>query len=554
MMGAEGEAGTEASASPSPASRIYHPANLKIRLGCVAGWRRSALLGGLGVAAAMALPPVYGLPLLIPAFVGLLWTVETSPGPVRAFSAGWWFGFGYFAAGLAWISFAFFVDAAKYDWLAPFAVAGMAAGMALFPAAATILSYLVFKRRLTALGRVLVFGALWMLAEWVRGWVLTGFPWNLLGTVWVFSDPMIQLAALTGVYGLSLLGVVAAAMPAVLAEPVSGGGKERNRWMPVLAAAGVLALVWAGGEWRLAGAGNDTVPGVRLRLVQPNVPQKQKWKRELRRGHVLKQLEMSNRPAPSGWSPTHVIWPETAVPFVISGPSQLTRTLGRAAPRGGMVIVGIPRTAGAGTASKKMFNSLLAIDSQGRIKDVYDKHHLVPFGEYVPFRSVLPLGKLTAGRQDFSPGPGIRTLVLDGLPPFSPLICFEVIFPGRVAEKNNSPQWMLNITNDAWFGFSSGPYQHFAAARLRAVEEGLPLVRVANTGISGVIDPYGRVQRRLGLGQEGVIDSPLPVENTYNSLFSRLGHWMTGLIFIMAFGFGFLLTPIGSLGKDRQTG
>ncbi|HIM41328.1 MAG TPA: apolipoprotein N-acyltransferase, partial [Rhodospirillales bacterium] len=197
-MGAEGEAGTEASASPSPASRIYHPANLKIRLGRVAGWRRSALLGGLGVAAAMALPPVYGLPLLIPAFVGLLWTVETSPGPVRAFSAGWWFGFGYFAAGLAWISFAFLVDAAKYDWLAPFAVAGMAAGMALFPAAATILSYLVFKRRLTALGRVLVFGALWMLAEWMRGWVLTGFPWNLLGTVWVFSDPMIQLAALTG--------------------------------------------------------------------------------------------------------------------------------------------------------------------------------------------------------------------------------------------------------------------------------------------------------------------------------------------------------------------
>ena len=200
-MEAEGEAGT----ADSPRHRW---ANLKIRLGRVAGWRRSALLGGLGVAAAMALPPVYGLPLLIPAFVGLLWAVETSPGPGRAFSAGWWFGFGHFAAGLAWISFAFLVDAPRYGWLAPFAVAGMAAGMALFPAAAAILSYLVFKRRLTALGRVLVFGALWMLAEWLRGWVLTGVPWNLLGTVWVFSDAMIQLAALTGVYGLSLLTVM----------------------------------------------------------------------------------------------------------------------------------------------------------------------------------------------------------------------------------------------------------------------------------------------------------------------------------------------------------
>ena len=545
-MATKGEAGTAA----SPKHRWTH---LKIRLAGLTGWRRSALLVGLGVAAAMALPPVYGLPLLIPAFVGLLWAVETSPGPGRAFSAGWWFGVGHFAAGLAWISFAFLVDAPRYGWMAPFAVAGMAAGMALFPAAAAILGYLVFERRLTALGRVLVFGAMWMLTEWVRGWVLTGFPWNLLGTVWVFSDAMIQLAALTGVYGLSLLAVVAAAMPAVLAEPVSGGGGERNRWMPVLAAAGVLALVWAGGEWRLAGAGNDTVPGVRLRLVQPNIPQNQKWKRELRWGHVLKQLEMSNRPAPPGRSPTHVIWAETAVPFVISGPSQLTRAVGRAAPPGGMVIVGAPRTAGSGEASKELFNSVLAIDSQGRIKDVYDKHHLVPFGEYVPLRSVLPVGKLTAGRQDFSPGPGIRTLVLDGLPPFSPLICYEVIFPGRVAEKNNPPQWLLNLTNDAWFGFSSGPYQHFAAARLRAVEEGLPLVRVANTGISGVIDPYGRVVRRLGLGQEGIIDSPLPVETAYNPPFSRLGPWMTGLIFIMAFGFGFLLTPIGPLGEDLDS-
>jgi apolipoprotein N-acyltransferase len=367
---------------------------------------------------------------------------------------------------------------------------------------------------------------------------------------------MVQLAALTGVFGLSLLAVVVAAMPAVLAEPATGEPQGRRRWMPVLVSAGVLALVWAGGEWRLAGAGNETVPGVRLRLVQPNIPQNQKWKQELRRGHVLKQLELSNRPAPSGLSPTHVIWAETAVPFVVSGPgtdpSPLTQAIGRAAPPGGFVIVGAPRSAGAGTASKKLFNSLLAIDSDGRIKDAYDKHHLVPFGEYVPLRSVLPVEKLTAGRQDFSPGPGVRTIDLDGLPAFSPLICYEVIFSGRVIKKNNRPRWLLNLTNDAWFGFSSGPYQHFAAARLRAVEEGLPLVRVANTGISGIVDSHGRIVRQLGLGQEGIIDGPLPVETAYKPPFSRLGPWMSGLIFIMAMGIGFLLTPKDSSRGNRK--
>ncbi len=518
---------------------------LKSRLSESRGWRRPALTGGLGVLAALALPPVYLVPLLIPAFVGLLWLIADSPTPAKAFSDGWWFGFGHSAAALSWIGIAFTVDAARYGWMAPFAVAGMAAGMALFPAAAAALSSLAFgKRRLNAIGRVIVFAGLWTAMEWTRGWVLTGFPWNLMGTVWAWSDAMIQLAAVTGVYGLSLLTVGVAAMPAVLAETGPGDdGRRRRAAVPVVAAFALLGAVWAGGQARLSWAPDETVAGVRLRLVQPNIPQALKWKRELRQEHVLKQLKMSKQPADHGPPPTHVIWAETAVPYFLAETPALAETLGRGAPLGGMIITGAPRTTPAGIVPKRFWNSLHAIDSQGRIRGTYDKHHLVPFGEYVPFRGILPFGKLTAGRQDFSPGPGVQTLEWPGLPPVSPLICYEAIFPGRVADAENRPHWLLNLTNDAWFGFSSGPYQHFAASRLRAVEEGLPLVRVANTGISGVIDAYGRVLHRLGLGREGIIDSPLPAALGGTTPFALLGDWMTIMVIIMALVMGFLLTP-----------
>ncbi len=511
---------------------------LKLRLLAVTGWRRAAALAGLGILAALALPPLYFLPLLFPAFTGLVWRVEGEKSAAQAFVSGWWFGFGLGAAGLSWIGFAFFVDAARFGWLAPFAIGGMAAGLAIFSGLTAFFAWLVFsKRDLNSFGRVLVFAALWVAMEWMRGWVLTGFPWNLMGTVWVVSDSMMQLAAITGVYGLSLLSVAVAAMPAVLAE--------ENKRHSVIAIGLVLlvpAVVWGGGRIYLAGAGEKFVPGVRLRLVQPNIPQALKWRPELRRGHVEKQLKLSRMPPISGLSPTHIIWPETAVPFFLERTPGLTQALAAAVPPGGLIIFGAPRASLPGKTPYRIWNSLYAVDAKARVRATYDKFHLVPFGEYVPLKNFLPVKKLTAGRTDFSPGPGLATISVQGLPRFSPLICYEVIFPGRVAKKTNRPQWLLNLTNDAWFGRSSGPYQHFAASRLRAVEEGLPLVRVANTGISGVIDAYGRVVRRLDLGEDGVIDSPLPVERASQTVFSLLGHWMTLLILIMALGAGFLLT------------
>ena len=518
--------------------KLTSVSDVKAFLKKLVGWRRWVVLSVLGIMAALALPPLYLLPFMIPAFCCLFWVLEDSLSPgsghlLAAFRDGWWFGFGFSAAGLHWIGFAFFVDATQYGFLAPLAIVGMAGGMAFFPALVALLSNWIFSRcKLSTMGRILVFSALWTASEWSRETLFTGFPWNAIGTVWVVSDSIMQLAALTGVYGLSILAVVLATMPVILAE-------TDVRWPPLAIVIFITCLIWVAGDWRLLQASDKVVPGVHLRLVQPNIPQALKWKPELRRGHVLKQLALSRALGDDGKEPTHVIWAETAVPYIIDKTPGLSKTLGLAAPPGGLLLTGAPRSSIKGSSPLNLWNSLLAINHQGEIIATYDKFHLVPFGEYVPLRNFLPVNKLTAGRQDFSPGPGPQTLKLNGLPPVSILICYEVIFSGRVVAKER-PAWLLNITNDGWFGFTSGPYQHFAAARLRSVEEGLPLVRVANTGISGVIDGYGRVLQSLGLGQEGFIDSSLPAALDLSTPFSRLGNGMTCFLILLTLGAGLI--------------
>ncbi len=486
----------------------------------------AVLLGALG---ALAMPPVHALPVLLVSLPALVWLMDGARTRRAAFGAGWWWGLGHFSAGFYWISHALLIEPEKFGWMIPFAVFGLGGVIAVFVGLATLGTWMT---RTQGWGRILVLAALWTLFEWLRSWVLTGFPWNLLGSVWVAVPPVMQFAALLGTYGLSLLTVLALAMPAVLADPPG----PRRHWRPVVASALLLVAVAAWGVARLAGAGTDMVEGVTLRLVQAHVDQANKWAPEQRARHLQQHLELSRGP---GWDKvTHVIWPETATPYLLDWDENARAALSSVAPPDGLVITGVPRTTGPGVEPYQVWNSLQAVNGGAQLVGSFDKFHLVPFGEYVPLRGLLPLAKITHGSTDFSAGPGPQTVTLPGLPPVSPLICYEVIFPAAVvSDQSGRAKWLLNLTNDGWFGISAGPHQHFASSRLRAVEEGLPLVRAANTGISAVVDPYGRIVARLGLGQRGVVDAPLPKELAETTTYGRTGNAgvliLLGLTFLM---------------------
>ncbi len=479
--------------------------NLRQNTAELSGWRARGLAALLGALATLALPPVHLVFLLVPAFAGWLWMLAGARNWRAAFAVGWWFGLGHFATGLYWIANALLVYPEKFAWLVPFAIIGLAGVVAVFPALAAVVVRAIGRR---GIGGVLVLAVAWTAAEWLRSWIFTGFPWNLIGTVWVFDDAMIQSAALFGTFGLSLMTVAIAAMPAVLGETRVS---RRHATVALCCAFGLLVAAWVGGTVRLSDATVANVADVTLRLVQPNIPQKLKWNRDLRDRNLAEQVALSRRKATDGLVPSHVIWAETAATFFLGHDEERRNFLAKAVPPGGLLITGAPRRTPPGDQPYRVWNSLQALDGSGKIVGGYDKFHLVPFGEYIPLRPWLSIPKITAGRQDFSAGDGLATLVLPGLPPFSPLICYEVIFPGEVVRRDERPGWILNLTNDAWYGVSSGPYQHLAAARMRAVEEGLPVVRVANTGISAIVDAHGRTVAEMGLEQAGVLDAPLPV-------------------------------------------
>jgi apolipoprotein N-acyltransferase len=516
------------------------------RVGGLTGWRRLAVAFAAGSLSVLAMAPFFLWPVLFFTLPVLVWLIDGAQAQgesasfwqrpaVRAATAGWWFGFGYFLFGLFWIGEAFLVEADKFAWLLPFAVTMMPAGLALFTALAAAAARLVWP---PGLARILVLAVALALTEWLRGHVLTGFPWNVLGYALTWPLPMMQSAALVGIYGLTLLAVLIFAAPLTLVADASTGHAPRRamQWAVGIAVLPLL-LLYGFGAWRLAADPAPLIDGVRIRVVQASVDQRDKWKAE-KQGEIFQdQLDLS-RQDPTGRRDdlagiTHLIWPEAAMPFLPLEHPEALAAIGKLLPDGTQLISGAlrlkrPFTNGPG-GNRQGYNSLMVFTDKGALESLYDKIHLVPFGEYLPFQATLEwmgLEQLTRWRGGFSVGPNPRPLLsVPGLPAVAGLICYEAIFPAEVVQGAKRPGLMLNITNDGWFGDTTGPWQHFHQARVRAVEEGVPLVRSANNGVSAVIDGQGRVLSLLPLNARGVIDSGIPAAMAPPP-YARWGDWI----------------------------
>jgi len=456
-----------------PGSDPYPPilARFLTRLATLRGLRADLCALGLGALAALALPPLYALPVLLVSFPALLTLIDAAPGPAVAARRGWWFGFGLNLIGLYWVTEAILIEAARFWWFVPIAVPALSATLALFIAAAA------WAARFARAGwpRACALAGAWVLADLARQFVGTGFPWNLLGSVWEFPDRLgdvfIQPAAWVSIHGLTLVTVLLALTPAL-----------GRRW---IIAGVVLLAAWAGAGVIRLDQPMPQAAGLNVVLVQGNVAEGQKFDFNLRVAIFERYLNLTRQAmARAGPGPAVVVWPETAFPGLLDRDDRARQVIMQATG-GAPALIGTVRF----DRDDRPRNSLLALTDSGTIVGRYDKWHLVPFGEYQP--DWFPLGIQVVPGGGFARGPGPRTLHVPGLPPVGPLICYEAIFPGQVVDRNDRPAWMVNVTNDAWFGDSSGPRQHLQAARMRAVEEGLPLLRAANTGITAAFNARG---------------------------------------------------------------
>ncbi|HXP03471.1 MAG TPA: apolipoprotein N-acyltransferase [Stellaceae bacterium] len=532
-----------------PGARLVTPlCRIAQEMASLAGWRRYLTALALGALLAAGLPPVDMTPVIFVVFPLYLWLDEGGATPWAAARLGYVFGLGYFTAGLYWVAVALFVDIARYWWALPFGLLGLPVLLSVFVALGTYAAGLARLRLgATGLARICAFAVTWAIAEWLRGHVLTGFPWNLVGYVWAGGFPgalaMLQTTAWVGIYGLSFLTVLAACLPALFGAPSLTPLSPARRYLPGIAAAALILVPAGAGALRLS-----LLPSVTtdtwLRLVQPSISQTNKWNAAEAEANFHRLTELSTAPADHRLAA--VIWPEAAATYLLERDAGHRDAIAAVVPPDGYVLTGALRGPPLPLAVTAVWNSIDAIDGSGRMSAQYDKAHLVPFGEYMPLSNWLPIKKFTPGVIDLSAGPGPRTLALGNLPPFSPLICYEAIFPGAVLDSHDRPAWILNVSNDAWYGRSAGPYQHFAMARTRAVEEGLPLIRVANNGITGVVDAQGRVLAHTNLDAIGHADVALPAAGSVTP-YGRFGDWLFLILLLagsaIAHGSTFLRRP-----------
>ena len=530
------------------------------------GWRRALLAFGAGAASDLAMAPFHVWPVLIVTLAILVWLIDgavarTAPAgaswraspTLHAAIGAWWFGFGYFFFGLFWIGEAFLVNSGSLVILLPVAVTAMPAGLALFWAATAAAATLAWR---PGLSRVLALALALAVAEWLRGHVLTGFPWNIIGYALTYPLSLMQTASVFGIYGLSLIAVFVLAAP--LVAWVDGGrvrlefARGRARWSGGATLLATIAVLMVYGHWYLAQPAPVAANAPRVRLVQPSVLQREKWMPIHQRRIFNLHLDLTKRNAAGiedgAAGVDLVLWPEAAMPFLPLDTPEAIDLIGKMLPLGTYLVSGAlradpPPAPPKSDDDRRLFNTLLAFGAEGKLVAAYDKIHLVPFGEFLPlysFLNAIGLEPLTRRGPGFVPGTYPRRLIsLPGIPAFAPLICYEAIFPHEIVQGAERPAFLANVTNDGWFGNTTGPRQHLHQARVRAVEEGLPLLRAANNGITAVIDAHGRVLARLDLDVVGVIDARLPsaLPPTVYGRFGDLGFMlmlMAGLAVVLA--------------------
>jgi len=493
----------------------------------------------LGVLFTLCFAPYHYFILGFFSFTGLFLILDSLKTSRQVFWHGFFFAFAHHVTGLYWISYSMLVEADKFAWMIPFSASLIPAYLALY---AGFACYLTYKLNFKPIPKIIFFTSLWVLAEYARGTLLTGFPWNLAGYTAISQIALAQFASIFGVYGLSAVVIFLFLSPYLAIKHL-----EKHKDLPpvykyplalyLLAPAMIFyCAISEWGEIRLF-ENSEKFENTSIRIVQPNIPQKEKFDPSRVTDQLFKYYRLSLADSKlEDFEPDLIIWPEAATPLNIDANKMFLEEVTNVIPYDSFLILGSVRFEGS-EFNQQVYNAVEFIDSEGTVLgEHYDKHHLVPFGEYVPLRQYLPgVERIANGIGDFDRGDGPKTIELPNFESFAPTICYEIIFPGEVVDRTSEvkPKWILTITNDAWFGDTSGPYQHLDIARMRAIEEGLPVIRSANTGISAVIDSTGRVLNYISLNTEGIIDTKLPQTTAFETYYSFYGN-RTILIFCLA--------------------
>jgi len=493
---------------------------LDVRLSNLAFWKIAGFSFALGLLLATTFAPLHWVIFLPVCFSGLLILLKCATNKKQAFFIGWWFGWGQFIAGLYWVGVAFTIDANAHAALLPLPVLGLPAFLAIFTGLVTLATHVT---KLQKLFRIAIFTSFWVFLEYVRGTIFTGFPWNLVGYSWGNFLPILQWTAFIGVYGLTLLTVLISSLPSILAEK---GVTALCKKTTILLCVFLVSSMAGVGYLRMTTSPpSNTSDTPRIRIVQPNIAQADKWRPDLKFSHVRKLVELSRNAQKEG--PEYLIWPETAVPFFLTTNEKLKFYLQNIIPKNGALITGAPRK---NPSKRQYWNSVQVLKPNGDFAAIYDKRHLVPYGEYLPLRGFLEQSGIASlipvldQMSDFSTpdstAPSVITL--PGIGTARVLICYEVAFPWEV-QQEQSFDWILNVTNDGWFGDTSGPYQHLVVSKVRGIEQGVPVIRAANTGVSAIINPYGEIIEKLPLNQQGFIDGQIPSPISGKTLYSSTG-------------------------------